>query len=102
MNLLEIFEDNERVKKAEEKLDAKREEHHELKEIISEIIRGDETHYTDNEDLLKKIGIKYKKSECSYMPLPFRHFEYERRIYFEYNKTNVKKIQKYLENQAEE
>ena len=100
MNLLEIYEENKKRKEEEKRQDEERAFNEEIREIECEIILGKEKHYSNNEKVLKTIDIKYKKnSNFVYYPI----FAIEDRIklrkyYFEYNKTNIKKIQNYIDN----
>lgn len=97
MNLLEIFEENNKRKEEEERQNDKRAFNKEIREIKSEIILGEEKHYSDNKELLEKLKIKYKKIETTSFGLYYsKRYDY----YFEYNKTNVAKIQKYLDQEA--
>lgn len=95
MNLLEIFEENKKRKEEEKRQDEERAFNEEIRNIKSEIILGKEEHQIENKELLKKLGIKYKKNKVKvYYPLNSSWHEY----YFEYNKTNIKKIQNYIDN----
>lgn len=98
MNLLEIFEENNKRKEEEERQDKERAFGEEIREIKSEIILGKKEHHSNNKELLEKLKIKFKHHENLY----YYYYKVERYdYYFEYNKTNVKKIQEYLDKQLE-
>jgi len=99
MNLLEIFEENKKRIEEEQRQDDERAFNKEIREMKSEIILGKEEHESNNKELLDKLGIKYKKNKTIVYYSPFNYSS--NKYYFEYNKTNVKKIQKYLDEQLE-
>lgn len=99
MNLLDIFEENQKRMEEEKQQDEERAFNKEIREIKSEIILGKKEHQSDSKELLDKLGIKYKKYKNLYYycgTSSIKKYDY----YFEYNKTNVKKIQKYLDQEV--
>lgn len=67
----------------------------EVRRLISEIIKGNEEFYTYDEGLIKEIGIKVSKKDMN-CPVWTSLIENRGRIRIELNKTNIQKIQKYI------
>lgn len=95
MNLIEIYENNKKIKSEKQKL----EDIEEINEMISCIFKNEDNYYTDNEELLKNIGIKYKKGDYYIRPY---YMPRERSFKFELNKTNIKKINDYYNKNIKE
>ena len=93
IDLLSIYEKNQEIQKQVEEIKEKKE----LNELIGYILNGKETFSTDIKELLEKIGLKYKKRENYLCYTPFtRNGLYEIKL----NKTNIKKIQEYIDREG--
>ena len=102
MNLLEIFEENQKRIEEENQQDSERKLNKEIREIKAEIIEGEIIHYTDNKEIFNMLDIKCKKNFTSCVAPIFFDTKSYRKYYFDYNRTNIKKIQKYIDKQLEQ
>lgn len=104
IDLLKIYEQNKIDKEKQREIQNNIKERQGINRIISAIIDGDEEYEISDDKLIKKIGIKYKKtthkrpkkaigfgwSEPQYESYDIYHFKL--------NKQNILLIQKYIEN----
>jgi len=93
MDLLKIYENN---KKEEEKYESEKKNYElkrEFRRLISSVVKGDKKFGTNDSELIEKLNIKKAKpgSEIS----SFYRINYS--YIFELNKTNIQKIQKYID-----
>ena len=98
IDLLKIVENNKKIEEQENVLERKRE----VRRLISMIIKGDEEFYTNDEGLIKEIGIKVSKKDkdCNdYLWTRFIDTQNHGRIRIRLNKTNIQKIQKYIDKE---
>lgn len=99
IDLLDIFNKNKKLNEAQDKLELIKE----LRVLLSTIVKGDDEFLTNNETLIKKIGLKYKNNETLYVPT---FSGYDARLYSRYkvelSKSNIKKVQSYLDDLEEE
>lgn len=96
MNLLEL---NKQIKEKisnKEKIDKELENYKEIKRIIFEISIGSEKYSTNNKELFDEIGIKLKTKSTS---MHFSWYKQEQKYEFKLNKTNIAKIQKYIDRE---
>jgi hypothetical protein len=92
IDLLSILENNQELDKQQKELDAKKE----LKELVVAIIRGEDCFYTNSKELLTEIDVKAKTNSVGYY-VPFSSYK---KYKISLNKTNIKKIQKYIEKEG--
>lgn len=104
IDLLKIYEQNKIDKEKQREIQNNINERQEINRIISSIIDGDEEYESFDEKLIKKIGIKYKKTTHK-RPKTITGFvwkepqnEYYNMYNFKLNKQNVLLIQKYIKN----
>lgn len=108
IDLLKIFENNKKIDEERAKIKQKEE----LNKIIAAIIKNDDYYYCDDKELIEKIGIKIKNKK---RPNPYVYnytYNYvvngitchtnEDSFKIELNKTNIKKIQNYIDKGEEE
>lgn len=96
IDLLKIVENNKKIEEQENVLERKRE----VRKLISVIIKGNEEFYTNDEGLIKEIGIKVSKKDmnCPMWPIPI-DMQNHGRIRVKLNKTNIQKIQNYIDKE---
>lgn len=104
IDLLKIYEQNKIDKEKQREVQNNIKERQEINRIISSIIDGDEEYESSDDKLIKKIGIKYKKTTHK-RPKTMVGFGWEKQQYesydiyrFKLNKQNILLIQKYIEN----
>lgn len=103
IDLLKIYEQNKIDKEKQREIQNNIKERQEINRIISTIINGDEECESYDDKLIKKIGIKYKKTTHKRprkIEFGWKEPQYESyNIYrFKLNKQNILLIQKYIEN----
>ena len=91
MDLLKIYEKNKELEKKQNDLRSKEE----IKDIVCSIIKGDETYKVNNKTkkILKEIGIKAYNRNFQGL------FGMINEEYIKLNKTNIQKIQKYIDKE---
>ena len=67
----------------------------EVREILASVVKGKEYHYTSNKKLLKKMKIYYSKNESG-------GFLFNSSYRFKLSKTNLNKIQQYIEEEKKQ
>ena len=87
IDLQKILEDNKKTRELEEKVRFKRE----LNDLICSILRDNKEYYTDSDELIKELGVKYKENKQNYFNI-FSNREYTIKL----TKENIKKIQDYI------
>lgn len=104
IDLLKIYEQNKIDKEKQREVQNNIKERQEINRIISSIIDGDEEYESSDDKLIKKIGIKYKKTTHK-RPKTTVGFGWKKQQYesydiyrFKLNKQNILLIQKYIEN----
>lgn len=90
---IDLLEINKETKKTKQNIEIKEA----LFEAITDIVKGEETHTTKSEQLI--IALNIKKVEKQKVCNPFS-FESECRYTFNLNRTNIKKIQKYIDEEG--
>lgn len=100
MNLLKIYEDVKKQKEKEEKTIKNIEVEKELRKLIASIIRGDEHFFTNSKKLCEDLKVKYDNRDTftDYGTLGFGLYHCRVKL----NKTNISKIQKYIEEKEVE
>lgn len=72
----------------------------ELNKMIASVIKGNEYFYTDDEELLEEIGLKYETNDCHYSIIYVYNDENGNRRYkVKLTKNNIRKIQKYIDEE---
>lgn len=99
MDLVKIYEDNKQKEKEAKELKESLELETATKKLIADIIMGKDQYYTNCERLLKEIGLKYEetKTACNF-GFSFGLYNYATKL----NKSNIKKIQKYIDEKEVE
>lgn len=92
IDLLKIVEENKKIEEQENILERKRE----IRELISAIVKGEDIFYTNDEELIKEIGIKVSKKDMNYNNPWYSPFSINGKIKIKLNKTNIQKIQDYI------
>ena len=87
IDLQKILEDNKKIKELEEKAKFKRE----LNDLICYILRDNKEYYTDSDELIKELGVKYKENKQNHFSC-FPSSMYTIKL----TKENIKKIQDYI------
>jgi hypothetical protein len=100
MDLLKIYEDVKKQKEKEEKTVKEIEVEKELRKLIASIIRGEEHFFTNSKKLCEDLKVKYDNRDTftDFGSLGFGLYHYR----FKLNKTNITKIQKYIEEKEVE
>lgn len=100
MNLIKIYEDVKKQKEKEEKTIKNIEVEKEIRKLIASIIKGEELFFTNSKELCENLKIKYDNSDTytNFGSLGFGLYHYR----FKLNKTNITKIQKYIEEKEVE
>lgn len=101
MNLLKIYEQNEKNKNELKTVENKLKLEKEINRLIASVIEGNTEFGTNNEDIFEELGIKKcKRRESEYHC--FNPFNPYREFYIKINKTNIKKIQNYIDKRDSE
>lgn len=87
IDLQKILEDNKKTKELEEKVRFKRE----LNDLICYILKDNKEYYTDNDELIKELGVKYKQNRQNFFDY-FSNSKYTIKL----TQENIKKIQNYF------
>lgn len=108
IDLLKIFENNKKIDEERAKIKQKEE----LNKIIAAIIENEDYYYCNDKELIEKIGIKIKNKErqnlynynytYNYVVNGITCHTNEDSFKIELNKTNIKKIQNYIDKGEEE
>lgn len=93
IDLLEIYENNKKIEKEQEKVNKEKE----LRRLLSYIIKDEEEWQTDNKELLEEMQVKYKEKKYETRGFyPFgkimENYKYDVKL----TKENIKKINAYL------
>lgn len=101
VNLMDFYEHNQQIDREQSLIDEKKE----LRKILAHIITGEESCRINNINLIEKIGIKLSKSDKEY-DLPFFIYSGIKKnsgsygcYHIKLNKTNIKKIQDYIDKE---
>lgn len=98
IDLMRFVEDNKEIDELRKKAKNKTE----VNKLITSIINGEDEFYSDEEDLLKEMGLKYKKRECSSYSMIYWNINKQMGKYkVNLTKENIKKVQKYIDNWEE-
>lgn len=102
MNLLEIYEnskqEDEKYKQEKKNYELKKE----LRKLMSEIVKGTEEFGTNNKDLIKELDIKKFKKRDNCSSIYYSPFSTSYEYSFKINKTNIQKVQKYIDKTKKE
>lgn len=100
MDLLKIYEDVKKQKEKEEKTIKEIHVEKEIRKLLASIIKGEELFYTNVKELCEDLKVKYdsKDTFTDFGTLGFGLYHYR----FKLNKTNITKIQKYIEEKEVE
>ena len=100
IDLLKIIEDNKKI----DELRAEAGFRQEINKLIVAIVNNEKEYYTDNKENIEKLNLKYEKDEksysYSYIPL-FPTEQNCRKYVIRLTKENIKKIQKYVNEESE-
>ncbi len=92
MDFLKLYEEHQKIEQEKSNIKEKQD----LYKIIGSIISGEEYCTVDNEELLKKIGIKYEERNSAYARDYFENsYATCLRFSVELTKSNIKKINIY-------
>ena len=96
IDLLKFVDDNKKIKDLENEADFKKE----LNKLIAKIIEGGEKFYTDSDELVNKLKLKAKKTECidgrnSFGWVIKKSYKYGIKL----TKENIKRVQEYLDEE---
>ncbi len=89
IDLLDFVDSNKRIENLEKEAEFRKE----LNELISCVIVGKDHHSTKNYDLIKKLDLKAEK---------FLDVFSDNRYMIKINRSNIKKIQKFIDNERYE
>lgn len=89
MDLVKIYETVKKQEKSEELIIKEIRQKQELRNIIADIVLCKEIFYTNDKELCETLGVKYDKNN-SYLGLCSYSYK------FKLNKSNITKIQKYI------
>ena len=97
IDLFDFVGVNENTKILEEEIAFRKELH----KLIAAIISDEESFYTDNDELVERLKLKTKNvsniiSKATGGNWTYKTFRYK----VELNKSNIKKVQKYLDNEV--
>lgn len=88
IDLQKIIEDNKKTKELEGEVEFKQE----LNDLICCIIRDAEEYYTNSDELIKRLGVKYRQQNKRNYFSYFSNNKYGIKL----TKENIKKIQNYI------
>ena len=94
----EVYKDFENAKKELQKGEKFIEFRKDLQEVLCDILKGEKEHYLDNGIRTfyeEKVGIKVKENNTYYISYGFMRSGH---YMFKLNKTNLNKIEKYLQS----
>lgn len=99
MDLIKIYEENKQKEKEAKELKENLELDMATKKLIADIIQGKEDFFTNSKKLLEEIGLKYEETKnCCNYGFGFSVYNYCVKL----NKTNIRKIQKYIDDKEVE
>ncbi len=94
IDLLKFVEGNKKTKDLQDEVDFKKE----LNKLIANIITGEKEFFTNSDMLIEKLNIKCKKNIFD-VSRSFFEFYPLKKYTFKLNKTNIKKIQSYIDKE---
>lgn len=96
IDLIKVYEENKKIEKNQEKID----EQKELRKLLSAIVGNEKQFYTNDEKFLKKLNIKYGKSNDNHVfgiGYSWNTYNMCGSYFINLTKENIKKIQKYID-----
>ncbi len=101
MDLIKIYEKNKKENEEFEKVKNDYKLKQEIRSFIADIIQGKENYYTNNKEFIDKLELSFKKKNNTgslWSPSYIGYANYTIKI----NKTNINKLQKYLDKIKQE
>lgn len=92
IDLLKFVENNNEIQELKNEVEFKKE----LNKLISNIITGEENFYTNNEELIDKLDLKFEKAENYGRWLVINSFSCQKDYKVKLTKTNIRKVQDYI------